>query len=196
MIKNTNAYRGKVKITYKRNGKSVKRATHNTGLSDMALLFSKAITGNLSPMDDIPRLIDVGYMVPSATSVEYTYSNGVWMSILNNPVTIGGRQYYKDTALDNWVGVLTSTVYYSDLNGSILDEVLENAENGQIELKARLCSYNTKDRKYFAEIDLTTDEIREIKDSTSAIFQWFTELLYSEENAATSLVGGVEVPNV
>lgn len=193
MNKNTNRYRGKVDIAFKRNGFITKKTTHNTGLSDMALLFAKAITGNMEYSEDIPRLLDIGYMVPSATADEYTLSNGVWMSILNNPANIGGRQYRYDESLENWVGILTTTVYYSDLNGAILNEVLERASEGYINLKVRLCSYKYRNRKYFAEVDITPSEIQEIKDSTSAIFSWYTELLYSEEDMSDSMKSDVTV---
>lgn len=181
MNKDTNVYRGKVKIDFKHNGTIVRRTTHNAGLSDMALLFAKAVTGNLNYSTDVPRLIDIGYIVPSATTTDYTYSNGIWMSILNEPANIGGRQFKYDKDLENWVGILTSTVYYSNLNGGILDEILSQVEDGQIELKVRLCSYEYKNRKYFAEIPITKSEIEEIKDSTSAIFSWYTELIYDSE---------------
>lgn len=193
MNKDTNRYRGKVNIAFKRNNFVTKQTTHNTGLSDMALMFAKAVTGNINYSTDIPRFIDIGYMVPSATADEYTLSNGVWMSILNNPVNIGGRQYKFDEALENWVGVLTTTVYYSDLNGAILDEVLESAEDGVIKLKVRLCSYEYRNRRYFAEIDITPEEIKEIKDSTSAIFSWYTELLYAEEDTSDSMKTDITV---
>lgn len=199
MNKDINIYRGKVKIAYKKGKNILKQTTHNKGLSDMSLMFAKAITGNLDYSSDIPRLIDIGYIVPSATSSEYTYSNGVWMSILNNPVNIGGRQYKYDQELENWVAVLTSTVYYSDLNGGILDNVLAQAEpdpetgESYINLKVRLCSYDLKDRKYLAEIDISPEEIREIRDSTSAIFSWYTELLYNEENSSDNVESDVVV---
>ena len=193
MTKNTNIYRGKVRIAFKKGKNILKTTTHNTGLSDMSLLFVKAITGNLDYSADIPRLIDIGYMVPSATTDDYTYSNGVWMSILNNPVNIGGRQYKFDPELNNWLGILISTIYYSDLNGGILDKVLDQAESGYIDLKVRLCSYDERDRKYFAEIDITPAEIREIRDATSAIFSWYTELLYAEEDSSDSVKADVNV---
>lgn len=196
MNKNTNIYRGKVKIAYKKGKNVLKQTTHNKGLSDMALFFSKAITGNLNYSTDIPRLIDIGYMVPSATASDYTYSNGVWMSILNEPINIGGRQYKYDAELENWLGVLTATLYYSDLNGGILDRVLSQAENGYIELKVRLCSYEPTNRKYFAEIDITPAEINEIRDTTSAIFSWYTELLYDEENTSDSVIADIDIPSV
>ena len=170
MTKDINIYRGKVKIAFKKGKHILKQTTHNTGLSDMSLMFVKAITGNLDYSSDIPRLVDIGYMVPSATSDDYTYSNGIWMSILNSPANIGGRQYKFDTELNNWVAVLTTTVYYSDINGGILDDILYQAEEGYISLKVRLCSYDPKNRKYFAEIDISPSEIKEIRDSTSAIF--------------------------
>ena len=153
----------------------------NSGLPDMALMFAKAITGNISQSDDLPRLLDIGYVVDSSDNNHNSYNNGIWMSILNKPVNIGGRQYKYDNELGNWVGILTSTVYYSDLNGGILDDVLSNAAVGNYQLKARLCSYNVKDRKYLAEIDLSVDDITGIRDKTSAIFTWYTELLYNEE---------------
>lgn len=194
MNKQTNVYRGRVDIAYKRGNKVVKRTTHNKGLSDMALLFAKAVSGNIIPTEDSPRLLDIGYIVPSATDIEHTLSNGVWQSILNEPAVIGGRQYRFDKALNNWVATLVSTVYYSDINGgaivrendrSTLDEILANADAGVIQIKVRLCSYDPVNRKYFAEIDVSPDEIREIKDSTSAIFQWHTELLYDNITTAS-----------
>ena len=193
MNKDTNIYRGKVKIAFKKGKNILKQTTHNRGLSDMSLLFAKAVTGNLDYSSDIPRLIDIGYMVPSATTQDYTYSNGVWMSILNSPANIGGRQYKYDTDLENWLGVLVTTIYYSDLNGGILDKVLDQAEEGYISLKVRLCSYDPRDRKYFAEIDITPEEIREIRDSTSAIFSWYTELLYAEENSSDNVESDIVV---
>lgn len=193
MNKDVNIYRGKVKIAFKKGKNILKQTTHNTGLSDMSLLFVKAITGNLDYSVDIPRLIDIGYMVPSATNEDYSYSNGIWMSILNEPANIGGRQYKYDTELENWLGVLVSTVYYSDLNGGILDNVLSQADEGYINLKVRLCSYEPKNRKYFAEIDITPAEIREIRDSTSAIFSWYTELLYAEEGSSDSVSSNIVV---
>lgn len=181
MINDINRYRGKVEVTLKRNKTILKQSTHNTGLSDMALLFAKAITGSISPIDDLPRLLDIGYIVPSADNNQNNYNNGVWMSILNSPVNIGGRQYKYDKDLTNWVGILTSTVYYSDLNGAILDDVIQNVTEGNYVLKARLCSYNKRNRKYLAEINLSLDDIVAIRDKTSAIFTWYTELLYAEE---------------
>ena len=193
MNKDTNIYRGKVRISFKKGKHILKQTTHNTGLSDMALLFFFFLTGNLDYSSDIPRLVDIGYIVPSATTSEYTYGNGVWMSILNSPANIGGRQYKFDTDLNNWLGVLITTIYYSDLNGGILDNILAQAEEGYISLKVRLCSYDPKDRKYFAEIDITPEEIREIRDSTSAIFSWYTELLYAEENSSDNVESDIVV---
>lgn len=185
-----NVYRGKVNIAIKQGGAILNQSTHNAGLSDMALLFAKAISGNINPDSDIPRLLDIGYVVPATNG--NAQAGGIWMSILNNPVVIGGRQYAFDTGLNNWVGKLTSTVFYTDVNGGIIDEVLENADQGLYQLKARLCSANPKDRKYFAEIDLTTDEVRQIRESASAIFTWYTELIY---NAASQAYTGDVVPN-
>lgn len=184
MPKETNLYRGKVELTLKRGNHKLRQTTHNSGLPDMALMFAKAITGNISQSDDLPRLLDIGYVVDSSDNNHNSYNNGIWMSILNKPVNIGGRQYKYDNELGNWVGILTSTVYYSDLNGGILDDVLSNAAVGNYQLKARLCSYNVKDRKYLAEIDLSVDDITGIRDKTSAIFTWYTELLYNEEDSS------------
>ena len=191
MIKDIIKYRGKVEITHKRNSSILKHKIHNTGLSDMALLFAKAITGNISQIDDLPRLLDIGYVVPPADNFENSYNNGIWMSILNNPVNIGGRQYRYDYNLQNWVGILTSTVYYSDINLAVLNDVVQNYAQGNYELKARLCSYNKQNRKYFAEIDLSLEDITEIRDKTSAIFTWYTELLYAEENSSEAVSAAV-----
>ena len=187
MIKDTIQYRGRVEVAYKRNSNVIRKRTHNTGLSDMALLFAKAITGNISQMDDLPRLLDIGYVVPSADNQENSYNNGIWMSILNAPVNIGGRQYRYDYNLENWVGILTSTVYYSDINLAVLNDAIQNGLNEKYILKARLCSYNKANRKYLAEIDLDLDDITEIRDKTSAIFTWYTELLYKEEGSSESI---------
>ena len=188
-------YRGKVNITLKRNNKILKHKIHNTGLSDMALLFAKMISGNLTPMEDLPRLLDIGYIAPNEDTLENSYNNGIWMSILNSPVTIGGRQYKYDADLNNWVGILTSTVYSSDLNGDILDDVIQNVIEGNYELKARLCSYNKKNRKYLAEITLSLDDITDIRDKTLAIFTWYTELLYNEEGSSDSIHSDVTNAN-
>lgn len=183
-----NIYRGKVNIVIKRGDATVQQSTHNAGLPDMALLFAKAITGNLSMDTDVPRLLDIGYVVPDVGT--NTQAGGIWMSILNNPVVIGGRQYEYDSTLDNWTGKLTSTVFYTDLNGGILDDVLANADQGLYQLQARLCSSNAKNRKYFAQINLNADEIRHIRESASAIFTWYTELLY--DNASSLYAGDIE----
>lgn len=188
-------YRGKVNITLKRNNRTLKSTIHNTGLPDMALLFAKMISGNLSPLDDLPRLLDIGYFTPNEDTSENSYNNGIWMSILNAPVNVGGRQYRYDTDLDNWVGILTSTVYYSDLNGAILDDVIQNVTDGKYELRARLCSYNKRNRKYLAEIILSLDDITDLRDKTSAIFTWYTELLYNEDNSSESVSSDVTNAN-
>lgn len=187
MITNMTKYRGKVEISIKKNNIVLKQSTHNTGLQDMALLFAKAITGNISPIDDLPRLLDIGYVTPAADNDENTYNNGVWMSILNAPVNIGGRQYRYDAKLNNWVGILTSTVYASDLNAPILEDVIANMENNNYVLKARLCSYNKRNRKYLAEIDLSVEDLRDIREKTSAIFTWYTELLYAEPDTSDTV---------
>jgi hypothetical protein len=177
-------YRGKVNITLKRHNRVLRHTTHNTGLPDMALLFAKTLSGNLTPIDDLPRLLDIGYIPVKEDTSENYYNNGVWMSILNSPVNIGGRQYQYDSELNNWVAILTSTVYYSDLNGAILDDVIQNVKEGNIELRARLCSYNKNNRKYLAEILLSLEDITDLKDKTSAIFTWYAELLYNENDSS------------
>lgn len=194
MIEKTK-YRGKVNIDLKRNNRILRHTTHNAGLPDMALLFAKMISGNLTPLDDLPRLLDIGYIPKDTDNGENDYNNGVWMSILNAPVNIGGRQYKYDADLNNWVGVLTSTVYYSDLNGAILDEVIQGVTVGEIELKARLCSYNKKNRKYLAEINLSLDDLTDLRDKTSAIFTWYTELLYNEDDSSDEITSDVTNAN-
>lgn len=176
-----NKYRGKVKLAFKSGNTIIKKVTHNTGLSDMALLFAQAIAAELNQATDVPRVIDIGY-IPKLQD-----GTGVWTSLLNKPVMIGGRQFSFDSALDNWVATLIATIYYSDLNGGILDAALANSElddgdDNKIDLKLRLCSYESKNRKYFAEVDITADEIRAIKETTAAIITWYTELLYDYDS--------------
>ena len=189
MPKEITKYRGKVNIAYKKGKNVVKKSTHNNGLPDMAMLFAKAITGSMNYETDIPRLLDIGYVVPSTESTVNTGDSGVWMSILNNPVPIGGRQFKFDTALRNWVGVLTTTVFAQDLNSPLLPEVIENMNNGIYVLKIRLCSYNKRGRNYFAEITVDEDFLTGLRDSTSAIITWYSELLYDEENSFNIIRG-------
>lgn len=178
MLKYTLQYQGKVDMVYSKGANVIDRVTHNTGLADMSQLFVKALTGNLSQTNDIPRLIDVGYVVPGTASKTNARDLGVWMSILNKPVVIGGRQYEFDNSLNNWVSKLVTTIYDSDLNGGILDNVLTLADMKEYQLAMRLCSYNEKDRKYLAEINLSPNDIRNIKESTSVIVTWYSELLF------------------
>lgn len=178
MLKYTLQYQGKVDMVYSKGANVIDRVTHNTGLADMSQLFVKALTGNLSQTNDIPRLIDIGYVVPGTTSKTNARDLGVWMSILNKPVVIGGRQYEFDNSLNNWVSKLVTTIYDSDLNGGILDNVLTLADMKEYQLAMRLCSYNEKDRKYLAEINLSPNDIRNIKESTSVIVTWYSELLF------------------
>lgn len=187
MIKQKVSYKGKVDISYMRNGREINSSTHNTGLPDMALLFAKAVSGNLDQTNDIPRLLDIGYIIPG--TITSRDSSGIWTSILNNPVDIGGRQFSFDNSLNNWVSTLIATVYYTDLNGGILDDILTLSElpeddPDKIQLKIRLCSYNKINRKYLAEINVGADDIRKIKDLTSAIITWYSELLYEEDNSS------------
>lgn len=178
MLKYTLQYQGKVDMVYSKGANVIDRVTHNTGLADMSQLFVKALTGNLSQTNDIPRLIDIGYVVPGTASKTNARDLGVWMSILNKPVVIGGRQYEFDNSLNNWVSKLVTTIYDSDLNGGILDNVLTLADMKEYQLAMRLCSYNEKDRKYLAEINLSPNDIRNIKESTSVIVTWYSELLF------------------
>ena len=178
MLKYTLQYQGKVDMVYSKGANVIDRVTHNTGLADMSQLFVKALTGNLSQTNDIPRLIDIGYVVPGTASKTNARDLGVWMSILNKPVVIGGRQYEFDNSLNNWVSKLVTTIYDSDLNGGILDNVLTLADMKEYQLAMRLCSYNEKNRKYLAEINLSPNDIRNIKESTSVIVTWYSELLF------------------
>jgi hypothetical protein len=178
MLKYTLQYQGKVDMVYSKGANVLDRVTHNTGLADMSQLFVKALTGNLSQTNDIPRLIDIGYVVPGTASKTNARDLGVWMSILNKPVVIGGRQYEFDNSLNNWVSKLVTTIYDSDLNGGILDNVLTLADMKEYQLAMRLCSYTEKDRKYLAEINLSPNDIRNIKESTSVIVTWYSELLF------------------
>lgn len=116
------------------------------------------------------------------------------MSILNSPVNIGGRQYRYDGKLNNWVGILTSTVYAADLNNPAIEDATQKIIDGVYILKARLCSYNKRGRKYLAEIELSLDDITEIREKTSAIFTWYTELLYAEPDSSDTV--GSDVSNV
>ena len=192
MPKEKTTYRGKVNIAVKKGKSVIKKTTHNAGLSDMAYLFAKAIAGTMDYSTDIPRLIDIGYIVPSTESPVNEGDSGVWMSILNNPVPIGGRQYKFDTSLENWVGVLTTTIYADDLNVSLLPGVLENMENDIYQLKIRMCSYAKKGRRYFAEVDADEAFLISLRDATSAIITWYAELLYNEDGTSTMVSGDVE----
>ena len=191
MPKETTRYRGKVDIAIKKGKKTVKKSTHNAGLPDMAYLFSKAITGTMDYTTDIPRLLDIGYIVPSTESPINVGDSGVWMSILNNPVTISGRQYKFDTDLKNWVGILTTTIYADDLNVALLPSVLANVSSGNYELQVRMCSYSKKNRKYFADISVDENFISSLRDSTSAIITWYAELLYNEPDTSSTVSGTV-----
>lgn len=173
------SYRGIVKLDTMKKGRRINTTTHNTGLPDMSWLFAKAITGNLDSSKDVPRLLDLGYIIPNTAGS----SDGIWVSILNNPVNIGGRQFSYDGALQNWVGTLIGTIYYTDLNGPILDGVIEQAmaTEDPIQLKLRMCSYSPTNRKYFAEVNITPEEVMQIKELTSVIVTWYSEII-PEEN--------------
>lgn len=189
-------YKGKVNIAFKKGKVITNKSTHNNGLPDMAMLFAKAITGNMNYETDIPRLLDIGYIVPNTESIANAGDSGVWMSILNNPVPIGGRQFKFDTALRNWVGILTTTIFAQDLNSPLLPEVIENMNNGIYVLKIRLCSFTRKNRNYFAEITVDEEFLTNLRDSTSAIITWYSELLYDEENSFNIIRGIVSnTPN-
>lgn len=195
MPKETTRYKGKINISIKKGKSVIKRSVHNDGLPDMARLFAKAITGTMDYSEDIPRLLDIGYIVPSTESPVNSGDSGVWMSILNNPVPISGRQYKFDTSLQNWVGILTTTVYANDLNSALLPNVFENLSEGIYELRIRLCSYKQSTRRYFAEVAVDDTFLTNLRDSTSAIITWYTELLYNEENTSSTISGDVEENN-
>lgn len=185
MSNNTFSYRGIVKLDIMKKGRKLHSTVHNTGLPDMSWMFAKAVTGNLNSATDVPRLMDLGYEIPG--------TGGMWTSILNKPVNIGGRQYSYDYTLSNWIGTLVTTIYYSDLNGGILDDVVARAERNEINFKLRLCSYPTQLRKYFAEIDITPEEITKIKELTSVIITWHSEII--PENSETANAGEIETSN-
>lgn len=192
MINETSKYRGKVTVAIKKGSKTINKSTHNAGLPDMARLFAKAVTGNLDFAIDTPRILDIGYTVNDTNSkTEPSEDVGVWESILNSPCAIGGRQYKYEPTLKNWVGELTTTVLATDLNGAMLPNVVENADLGNYNLKIRLCSYRNTDRRYFAEIDIDSDFITQLRNSTSAIVTWECELLYNEESSASKLYGEI-----
>ena len=168
-------YRGKVQLDIMKKGRRINSVTHNTGLPDMSWMFAKALTGNLQSTTDIPRVLDIGYVIPGTKGS----TDGIWQSILNNPVDIGGRQFLYDTTLQNWVGMLVGTIYYTDLNGPILDDVIARTYDTEnpIQLKLRLCSYQVTNRKYFAEVDVTPEDITQIKELTSVIVTWYSEII-------------------
>jgi hypothetical protein len=187
MNNNILSYRGKVKLDTIKKGRIIHSEIHNTGLPDMCWMFSKAISGNLNSATDVPRLVDLGYVIPG--------TNGIWTSILNSPVNIGGRQFSYDSSLQNWVGTLISTIYYSDLNGAILDDVLAQTESvdNPIQLKLRLCSFNSSNRKYFAEVDMSPKEREQIRELTSVIVTWYSEII--PETGDTVNAGSIEDSN-
>lgn len=168
-------YRGKVKLDTMKKGRRINSVIHNTGLPDMSWLFAKAITGNLDSSRDVPRVLDLGYVMNNTSGS----ADGIWQSILNTPVNIGGRQYSYDASLENWVGELIGTIYYTDLNGPMIDGVIAQANDtvNPIQLKLRLCSYNPENRKYFAEVNVTPDDVTQIKEMTSVIVTWYSEII-------------------
>lgn len=168
-------YRGKVQLDIMKKGRRINSVIHNTGLPDMSWMFAKALTGNLQSTTDIPRVLDIGYVIPGTRGS----TDGIWQSILNSPVDIGGRQFLYDTTLQNWVGMLVGTIYYTDLNGPILDDVIARTYDTEnpIQLKLRLCSYQVTNRKYFAEVDVTPEDITQIKELTSVIVTWYSEII-------------------
>ena len=192
MIKETVKYKGKIDVAFKKGKTTVKKSTHNDGLPDMAYLFAKAVVGSMDYTTDIPRLLDIGYIVPSTESSVNVGDSGVWMSILNNPVAIGGRQYKFDTDLKNWVGILTTTVHANDLNSALLPNVKENVSLGNYALQIRLCSYKKQNRKYFAEVAIGEDFITNLTEATAVIITWYTELLYNEPDTSNIVSGDVE----
>ena len=168
-------YRGKVQLDTMKKGRRINSVIHNTGLPDMSWLFAKAVTGNLDSSRDVPRVLDLGYVMNNTSGS----ADGIWQSILNTPVNIGGRQYSYDASLENWVGELIGTIYYTDLNGPMIDDVIAQANDtvNPIQLKLRLCSYNPENRKYFAEVNVTPDDVTQIKEMTSVIVTWYSEII-------------------
>ena len=192
MIKETPSYKGKVKVAIKKGNRTIKRSNHNAGMPDMAMLFAKAITGSLDLATDVPRILDIGYKVVQTQSPSEPVDNGLWTSILNSPVPIGGRQYKYDSTLKNWVGILTTTVFATDLNAALLNNVKDGVESGRYELRIRLGSYRREDRKYFAEVEIDNEFLDSLKEATSAIITWYTELLYNEENSSNVTSGNIQ----
>lgn len=110
------SYKGYATIAHKRGDTVVsKRTIHNSGLPDISKMFAKAVVGVWEASEDAPRLLDIGYIVESSDNYAETEKLSVWESILNNPVSIGGRQYSYNKDEKNWVATLTTTVLYSDL---------------------------------------------------------------------------------
>ena len=196
MIKETPSYKGNVKVAIKKGNNTIKRSNHNAGMPDMAMLFAKAITGSLDLATDIPRILDIGYKVVQTQSSSESVDNGLWTSILNSPVPIGGRQYKYDSTLKNWVGILTTTVFATDLNSALLANVQDGVESGRYELRIRLGSYRREDRRYFAEVEIDNEFLNSLKESTSAIITWYTELLYNEENSSSIASGNIQSEDI
>ena len=196
MIKETPSYKGNVKVAIKKGNNTIKRSNHNAGMPDMAMLFAKAITGSLDLATDIPRILDIGYKVVQTQSSSESVDNGLWTSILNSPVPIGGRQYKYDSILKNWVGILTTTVFATDLNSALLANVQDGVESGRYELRIRLGSYRREDRRYFAEVEIDNEFLNSLKESTSAIITWYTELLYNEENSSSITSGNIQSEDI
>ena len=65
-------------------------------------------------------------------------------------------------------------------------------QNGIYELRIRLCSYKIQNRRYFAEVAVDETFINELKQATSAIITWYTELLYNEPETSETVSGTVE----
>lgn len=183
-MKDKLVYNGRVKLDTMKKNRRIRTEIHNTGLPDMSWLFAKAVSGNLNSATDVPRLMDLGYVIPG--------TGGIWTSILNKPVNIGGRQYSFDADLQNWVGTLIATIYYSDLNGAILDDVIAQANSSEnpIQLKLRMCSYDSVNRKYFAEVNISPDEVTQIKELTSVIITWYSEIIPEETEAVNAGIVG------
>ena len=87
---------------------------------------------------------------------------------------------------------MTTTIYANDLNVPLLKNVKENLNSGNYILKIRMCSYNSRGRKYFAEIPVNYDFVEDLSSSTSAIITWYAELLYDENDASNTYSGNVE----
>ena len=81
-------------------------------------------------------------------------------------------------------------------NAALLNNVKDGVESGRYELRIRLGSYRREDRKYFAEVEIDNEFLDSLKESTSAIITWYTELLYNEENSSNVTSGNIQTEGI